>query len=375
MKSLQILVLLMVATSTFTKIARIPIMKTKNDYRLTLSLRASRNRLKSFKSSQIPLRNFEDAQYYGPINIGSNNQPFTVIFDTGSSNLWVPSGQCKTLACLPHQKYHSEDSSTYQKDGRALDIEYGSGKISGFLSKDRVSVGEIAVQDFVFGEVTHLTLNFGIAHFDGILGMAWSALAVDKIPTLFDQMVAQGLLDNNSFSFYLTQKPSEQTGSELILGGVDPRYQTGDFAYHDLIEETYWKIQMDGVNVGSLPASGSLYGIVDTGTSLLVGSLSVAGPILAEIGAIETVDCAKRPSLPDITITIDGVSYILPPFQYILEVTQFGQTQCLVGVQAMKFPESFGKTLILGDIFIKTYYTHFDVENRRVGFALANDNL
>ena len=87
----------------------------------------------------IELNSKSDAQYYGPITIGNPPQTFQVLFDTGSSNLWVPSSECPywQISCDLHTKYYSAQSKTYKANGTKFSIQYGSGMKS-FLCRTSI---------------------------------------------------------------------------------------------------------------------------------------------------------------------------------------------------------------------------------------------
>ncbi|XP_059440646.1 aspartic proteinase-like [Corylus avellana] len=238
----------------------------------------------------VPLKNYLDAQYFGEIGIGTPPQTFTVIFDTGSSNLWVPSSKCYfSIACYFHSRYRSSQSSTYTKNGKSCEINYGSGSISGFFSQDNVEVGDFVVKDQVFIEATREgSLAFVLAQFDGILGLGFQEISVGNAVPVWYNMVQQGLVKEEVFSFWLNRDLDAEEGGEIIFGGVDPMHFKGNHTYIPVTKKGYWQFEMGDFLVGNHSTGackGGCAAIVDSGTSLLAGPTSVVTEINHAIGA------------------------------------------------------------------------------------------
>ncbi|KAG5525560.1 hypothetical protein RHGRI_032008 [Rhododendron griersonianum] len=224
----------------------------------------------------LSLKNYMDAQYYGEISVGSPPQNFTVIFDTGSSNLWIPSSKCIfSIACLFHPKYKHKNSKTYQEIGKSCAIHYGSGSVSGFLSQDNVEVGDLVVHNQVFMEATREgSLTFVVGKFDGILGLGFQEISVGDVVPVWYNMVEQGLVQEEVFSFWLNRDQNAKDGGELVFGGVDEKHFKGKHTYVPVTQKGYWQFEMDDFLIGNLSTGfceGGCAAIVDSGTSLLAG--------------------------------------------------------------------------------------------------------
>ncbi|KAK2591603.1 aspartic proteinase precursor [Conoideocrella luteorostrata] len=320
----------------------------------------------------VPVTNFMNAQYFSEITIGTPPQTFKVVLDTGSSNLWVPSKSCNSIACFLHSTYDSSSSSTHKKNGSDFEIQYGSGSLSGFVSKDVMTIGDLKIKGQDFAEATSEPgLAFAFGKFDGILGLGYDTISVNKIIPPFYSMINQKLLDDPVFAFYLGRG---EEGSEAVFGGVDKDHYTGKIEYIPLRRKAYWEVDIDSIAFGEEVADLENTGaILDTGTSLNVLPSSLADMLNKEIGAKKgwngqyTIECEKIKSLPDITFKLAGSNYSLPASDYILEL----QGTCVSTFQGMDIPEPAGPLIILGDAFLRRYYSVYDLGKNAVGLARA----
>jgi len=340
--------------------------------------------LDSAGTAEVDLANQLNTQYAGSIEVGTPGQSLRVIFDTGSSNLWVPNryGLHQTGLLGAHYGYSPRLSSTYTEVSKQFKIRYGSGPVSGWFCADDVAIGPLKLQNFTFAEVDNV-MGLGSlyanekAHFDGILGLGFGQLTVGGVPTVMMALNQSGQLSEPVFGFYL----GSGTDGELIIGGVDKMHYQGEFTYVPVIHPAYWTAALDGLTVGDsstgekfMTLSKSRKAIVDSGTSLLVGPEEEVTAVAAIMGAtfyrnLYMIDCWG--SLPFLSFQLGGKEFTLEGNDLILE--RSGEL-CVLGLQSSG---SASDHWILGDVFMRKYYVKFDWGQKRMGIAKATsvDNL
>ncbi|KAI9659247.1 MAG: Vacuolar protease A [Trizodia sp. TS-e1964] len=322
---------------------------------------------------QMPVQNFMNAQYFAEVSVGTPPQTFKVVLDTGSSNFWVPSVKCTSIACFLHSKYDSASSSTFRANGSSFEIKYGSGSMEGFISNDVISIGNMIIKNQDFAEaVKEPGLAFAFGKFDGILGLGYDSISVNRVVPPFYRMIEQKLLDSSVFAFYLSS--TEDDESEVVFGGINKNHYSGEITTIKVSRKAYWEVDLDAVTFGDdvleLQNTGA---VLDTGTSLIVFPTDVAELLNSQIGAKKswngqyTVECSKRANLPDLSFTLTGHKFTIGPYEYILEV----QGTCISAITGLDF-SSTRPLYILGDAFLRRYYSIYDLEKNTIGLAASN---
>ncbi|CAG8714833.1 12416_t:CDS:2, partial [Dentiscutata heterogama] len=286
--------------------------------------------------------------YFGEISIGTPPQTFSVVFDTGSSNFWVPSTRCTSIACFLHRRFDSNKSSTFKPNGTGFEIHYGSGSLEGIISNDVLQVADLKVTDLDFGEsIKEPGIVFTFGRFDGIFGLGYDNIAIKGVVPPFYHLVNRKLIDAPIFSFWLNDadKNNNAVGGELIFGGIDESHIAETIHWAPVRRKGYWEIELEKVILGGeeveMEGTGAA---IDTGTSLIAVPNIVADLINKQLGAKKNfagqfiIDCEKIPSLPDFSMQFNGKLFTLNGSEYVLRA----QNQCISAFIGLDIPEPLG---------------------------------
>lgn len=307
------------------------------------------------------LTNYRNIDYTGKITLGK--QDFNVIFDTGSSNLWVFSKECKNSCPNNVSRYNHLLSHSYIKNGTELSITYGSGTVNGFLSTDTLTICDYVVPKQTFAEITNVSFNINYINFDGIFGLAFDNIATNNVVTPVTNLIESGVIEDPIVVFDL----GTNENGEILIGELPKLKNKINFI--PLYEADYWTIIADAISIGKNYLDVRTKCIIDTGTSLIIvpyKELEIISYILdgtSNFLGESILDCKK--DYPDLTFVLNNTTFTLTQEDYIIRENGI----CILGLAG-----SMEEFWILGDIFIRKYITIFDYSNLQIGFSERSKN-
>lgn len=321
--------------------------------------------------------NYDDV-YRGEISLGTPPQNFTVLVDTGSTDLWVIDSRCQTTACkgAPSSGYNKHQfnkdvSSTFSQTSRGFTI---SGWCSGTIETDTFALAGLGQNKQDFGLANTVVDYFGLTPVDGVFGLAWPANTQLDTPSPLWNMLDS--LDAPLFTIWLDRraKPQEETlGGLITYGALDNEHCEAQVDYVALSSLTYWQFPMTRFSIGSYSYSAKSQAISQTAawigapTSAVAGIASATGAKFDQINYLYTLPC--NGNYPDMIFTIGGRAYNVPSEEYVIDLG-LGGGKCALAVYELG-GGGFGPDWILGYTWIRTYCNIHDIGQRRIGFARA----
>ena len=323
--------------------------------------------------NELNLTSVQDVYYHGPATIG--NTTFSLIYDTGSSLVWVPSIDCTD--CGKSAVYSSELNTTTD----SFEIKYGSGKVAGQLVVDSINISNAYLPSFTLGAADMVGFpEYDSEDYHGIVGLGWPSLTAQyNVTPLVPALKKAGQINQSIFSIFLTKG-----GGELTIGETDPDLYIGNITWLFITQKAWWTLSLVRGHVGGVAVfSSNEQVIVDSGTSLILGPATKVKAMVIGIEAMSGVRirmvgdhyefaCASAKRLSNITFTLQGADGDKQEFTLSGESLSVGVTRgdnCLFGMQPLSdSPPSW----ILGDPFLRAFYTVYDYENARLGFAVSS---
>lgn len=321
------------------------------------------------------VENAFNLQYNAVFNVGTPSQPMSMVLDTGSSYIWLPSTTCD---CHESTRFDDSLSTSYISTGISKDLYYGLGEVHGMLSTETIEIDGLTVNEQYF-VLTTSDYDLDSLASDGLLGLGFDSLS-DYYPTFIQTLKDQNVIDNTVFAMYLNNLDDPYMESAFTIGGYDEdMYATGNEKNIN-IDTTYgfWGTYVEKVIVGGKAKKHEAYAILDTGTSLIAGPDAEIDLIKKKISdkvegcydySYVICDCVQGEyeDFPDVVFVIEGENYKITPESYIYY--EAGYCYAL-------FDYTYDSYWIIGQPFFRQYYVAHDMDNKlaRVWTAKTTQN-
>ncbi|KAL0095390.1 secreted aspartyl protease [Phycomyces blakesleeanus] len=311
-----------------------------------------------------------DIEYYGTVKIGTPAQSLKLNFDTGSADLWFASTLCTSCGST-QTKFNPNKSSTYQSSTKTWSIGYGDGSnASGVVGYDTVHLGGISIPNQGIELAKKESSSFQSDPIDGLVGLAFGSIITAKgVKTPMENMMSQNLIDSPVFGVWLG-KQSNGGGGEYMFGGYNSAHIAGTLTTVPIdSSQGFWSINVSGTTAGitsSVSSLGSFSGILDTGTTLMLFTNTMATKVAKVYGATDNgdgtydINCNTSKFAP-LSFTINGAKFSIPPADLIYYRSS---SRCIAGFGYADLPFA-----ILGDVFLKNNYVVFNQQVPNVRIA------
>ncbi|KAG0291479.1 Vacuolar protease A [Linnemannia gamsii] len=334
-------------------------------------------------------------------------------FDSSASKTFHPRGSRFTIPTSNPYNHHSHNFSHHSCGQQGNERDEREGELSGTVGEDTLSIGGgmIEILDQSFGEVVQEHgqggLNSALENdqFDGVLGLGFDPRPTTGGRPFLLNLVDQDILRSAVFGVYLSRYDDDdhdhdhddEGGSQLTLGGLDPSHRLVDIQWHEVTRTTQgqWAIELTAFALRREAFEIDGQAVIDTGFPYIALTRYQAEMINLQIGAKETwkgsgmyeLDCGRvAAGLFDFIILFGLEEYQLKGHEYVLRLPhkdghgrnggqKLGKGRkemCRSAIVGMDFSKESGVIAVFGQVFLRKYYSAYDLENHQIGFALAS---
>jgi len=156
--------------------------------------------------------------------------------------------------------------------------------------------------------------------------------------------------------------------SEITFGNTKKEHMASEMFWQPVSKQTgYWQVQIQDITINNKAQQlcNDCQVAVDTGTSQLAGPTDVIEDLSKRLNVKS--DCSTYKDLPDLGFIMGNNVLNLKPVDYVDK----GPDGCEVSLMPLDVPPPNGPLFIFGDPFLRKYYTAYDRESNKVGFAAA----